>query len=191
MKTSRRLITLPALLLGSIFLVFSARSPLAEAEEASLLQPRGLAFANHSSKQINEETKLALTGCDSLCCDHGQGKCCRENGKAICCPKRVEKEVKKHFRKVNSEIVCIPKFRWPWERCASGNSSCDRCCGNERTAKHGCCPPLCGRTRCIHVLEKHETKCKECGYEWQIKYIRGKSPAGCCPSCGGKSCCDQ
>ncbi len=193
MKTARQLLISPLLFFGTAFLLAPTLNLVVMAGQPSVQQPQGLLPASSSSGQAAEDSKLTLVGCDSSCCASGTNSCCGDCCEAVCYPKRVEKEVKKHCWKVESKIVCIPKFRWPWERCSS---SCNSGCDGGSECKRECCAPLCGRTRCINVLEKDSHQCQECGYEWEIKYIRSKSRAKsggnrCCPDCGGKSCCDQ
>jgi len=147
----------------------------AVAEPQSLRQPVSLA-----TNVV--DTQVTPAGCDCTC---PKDSCCCSQ--SVCCPKVVEKEIKKHCWKVTPELVCIPKFRWPWQQSSAKSPSCgDGCDG-------GCqsCQPSCGRVRCINVLEKHEYTCKQCGYEWSIKRVCSSngscdSAAGCCPDCGCK-----
>ncbi len=112
------------------------------------------------------------------CCDDGNRNCCRE---PVCCPKCVTQDVEKSCWLVNSELVCIPGFRWPWE-CRDGG--CD--CGGE--GGDGCaCPPKCGRVRCVNVLEQHKYTCKECGYEWEVKCVRRGNSCNACASVDARS----
>ncbi len=165
-----------AILLGTALLV-AFSSAVALAEQQDIQQPILLVTAS-------EDSQVVPTGCDGgSCCND----CCTES---VCCPVRVEVEVKKHCWNVKTENVCIPGFRWPWE-CNSKvkKPSCGDCCDT------GCdsCAPRCGRVRCVNVLEKHEYTCKKCGYEWKVKSVcRGNSTCDasncCCPECGGQGC---
>lgn len=135
-------------------------------------------------------------GCDSGCKKRGcsNGNCCCE---AVCCPKKVTEEVKKHCWKVESKMVCIPGYsfecNWRKNSCCKGSCGCDdTCCSNGSC--NDCGTPTCGRVRCINVLEKHEYTCEECGYEWDVKRVRkgnSRCKSGCCdcPSCGAGGCC--
>ncbi len=84
----------------------------------------------------------------------------------VCCPKRIEGQEEKSCWKVAGEYVCVPGFRFPW----------DKCCG-----------PKCGWVRCVNVLEEHKYECDTCGYEWEVKYVctsAGKHRQQCkCPRC--------
>jgi len=123
---------------------------------------------------VELDPRVALAGCtDSRCGDE------TAEGKAVCCPKRVTKEEKKHCWNVKSERICIPRFRFQcnWKK---HSKNCD--CGDTCYSNRGDCPPKGGRVRCIKVLEKHEYTCEECSYAWEVKYVRtGK---GCCRSSG-------
>ena len=136
-------------------------------------------------------------------CGRGQG-CCGSSQccKAVCCPKKVTNEVKKHYWLVKPEMVCIPGFRfecnWGKRRGSQKGGCCkdtccesDTCCSGDKCCANDPGKPTCGRVRCINVLEKHEYKCDECGYQWEVKCVRkggrgsccGKGDC-CCPSCG-------
>lgn len=84
----------------------------------------------------------------------------------VCCPKRVEDKEEKSCWKVACEYVCVPGFRFPWEKC---------------------CGPVCGWVRCVNVLEEHKYECDTCGYEWEVKCVfssQGNSRHHCkCPRC--------
>lgn len=84
----------------------------------------------------------------------------------VCCPKRVNEKEENSCWKVACEYVCVPGFRFPWEKC---------------------CGPVCGWVRCIHVLEEHKYECDTCGYEWDVKYVRTNKESNhhrCkCPRC--------
>ena len=137
--------------------------------------------------------------CYSGTCGNGRNCCCE----AVCCPKRVTEDVKKHCWLVKPELVCIPGFRfqcnWNRDKCCNRGDCCDTCTGGDGCCSKGSCcecsPLTCGRVRCVNVLEKHEYKCDECGYEWEAKCVRTgngccRSKGGCnCPSCGSKNGC--
>ncbi len=131
---------------------------------------------------VETDKKVTPVGCLDNCCGSENA-----SSKAVCCPKRVTVDVKKHCWKVECKQNCIPGFRFQcnWKkRCKKGCDCGDTCC----TSGTGCdCPPKYGRIRCIKVLEKHETTCEKCGYEWEVKSVcTGKSGccSGDCPSCG-------
>ncbi|NOZ40443.1 MAG: hypothetical protein GXP24_09485 [Planctomycetes bacterium] len=147
--------------------------------EPQLEQPSSI--ARDAALAIETDQNVMPAGCTGSC---GSGE--TASGRAVCCPKRVTKEVKKQCWKVKSERICIPSFRFQcnwWKRGKSRDGG-DTCCSSSSCTD---CPPKCGHVRCINVLEKHETTCEECGYEWEFKCVRtGKG--GCCgddcPSCG-------
>ncbi len=95
-------------------------------------------------------------------CRRAPCTCCEP----VCCPKRVEDKEEKTCWKVVSELVCVPGFRFPWEKC---------------------CGPVCGWVRCVNVLEEHKYECDTCGYEWEVKYVctnRSSKRERCrCPRC--------
>ncbi|WP_146453141.1 hypothetical protein [Bythopirellula polymerisocia] len=68
----------------------------------------------------------------------------------VCCPKNVIGTEEKSCWKVACEYVCVPGFRFPW----------DKCCG-----------PVCGWVRRVNVLEEHKYECETCGYEWEVKCV--------------------
>ncbi len=147
---------------------------------AQLVQPASVA----TNLTPVQDSKVMLAGCTDSCC-----RCETASGKAVCCPRRVTEEVKKHCWKVKSEMICIPSFRFRcnWKKRAKNCDCGDGCCAGGNCTD---CPPKCGRVRCINVLEKHEYTCEKCGYEWDVKCVRsGKKccpVGGCdCPSCAG------
>ena len=163
----------------------TAPMPPAAMEQVQKIIPAGC------TDDCLDDSRCSNGCCNGDCC----GRCC---GTAVCCPKRVTQEVKKHCWKVKSEMICIPSFRFQcnWNLMKSSKSSCDTCCGDSCIDNEcGCdCLPNCGRVRCINVLEKHEYTCQECGYEWEVKCVcsgKGCNSNGCCdcPSCGGDGCC--
>lgn len=178
-----------------------------------LQQPSSIDTGVESTLETEQDSAVEPAGCcddncdsccgnDQGCCGNKSGSCCQSNCccKAVCCPKKVTEEVKKHCWLVKPELVCIPGFRfecnWGKSKCGKKSGGCDTCCGDSCCGEGKCCcndpgKPTCGRVRCIHVLEKHEYKCEECGYEWDVKCIRtgrGRSCCGkngcSCPSCG-------
>ncbi len=170
--------------------------------------------AQTAGTALEQDAQVTPTGCTDACCEPScsaadgccgngsgcHGSCC---GKAVCCPKKVIAEVKKHCWKVTPKMVCIPGFRfqcnWRHPKGSGGDACCDTCTGDDCCSSGSCCagaPPKCGRVRCINVLEKHEYKCEECGYEWEVKCVRsgqgryrGKR-GNCCPGCGHNCCAD-
>ena len=166
------------------------------AETGAIIQPTPL-DSSHADTQIN-----LANCCDGNCpvnCKSGNcKKCYCIKCQGVCCPKVVEKEVKKHCWKVSPKLVCIPGFRWPWEKCKTRKDECcDRCVGGCDECLSKSCKLPCGRVRCVNVLEKHEYTCKKCGYEWTAKCVctskcSKKSNACCnCPECGNVGCCDE
>jgi len=72
-------------------------------------------------------------------------------------------DVAKHFYKVECETICIPRVRYPWEKCG---------------------PPKCARERVVRRLKKVEYHCKECQYTWTP--VRQPScETGACPHHAG------
>jgi len=156
-------------------------SSLLGANVATELHATKTSSVTSSTKPPSE---LIQVGCDNTCCSvdsRARDSC--DRCETICCPKRVEGEVKKHCWKVESKLVCIPSFRWPWQLRAPRSPDCgDGCdCGVEGSR--------CGKVRCVNVLEKHEFTCKKCSYEWEAKCVRSSSrpqncSQACCPRCG-------
>ncbi|MCA9233092.1 MAG: hypothetical protein KDA57_20770 [Planctomycetales bacterium] len=186
MKANCQTMNLSAPLLGAFFLLTSIFCLVVSAKQP---QPEAL---TPSFAPAGPDLGVIQVGCDDCRCGKNcGGRCCSECCEAVCCPKRVEKEVKKHCWKVEPKLVCIPGFRWPWERCDHKNPGCADGCDCAE-----CCALPCGRVRCVNVLEKHEYKCQECGYEWEAKCIRSSSQKGSCcgrscPSCGSDCNCDS
>ncbi len=120
------------------------------------------AFAgNHSN--CDEQ----CSSCTSKCCN----KCPRCGD--VCYPTVKKDKEKKHCWVVESEKICIPKVRFPWEKDCN---ECGDCCSCEKK----CPQPKCGRTKCVKVLMKCEYSCPTCKYSWKAP------PRGC-----GKGGCDQ
>lgn len=162
--------------------LLSAASVEKKEEVRALSQP-------HS---IQQDAQVEQTGCTDSCC--GAPSCSTSCCKAVCCPKKVTEEVKKHCWCVKAKQICIPKWQFSlnFGTCNKKNVDCGDCCSSGTCCD--CPPPACGRVRCINVLEKHEYKCEECGYEWEVKCVRaGRKTCSCdgcsCPSCGHH--CDE
>jgi hypothetical protein len=64
-----------------------------------------------------------------------------------CVLKLDEIEVKKSCFKTEQKEICIPKIRFPWQKC---------------------CPPGTSKSKVVTVLKKHSYKCKECSYKWSV-----------------------
>lgn len=96
-------------------------------------------------------------------CDCGQSNCVGCRGRLLrrarpCdrCPNcnaevcisesKIEKE-KRSCWKTEQKIICVPKVRFPWQKCDG---------------------PLCGQTRTITLLKKHSYECEVCKHEWKI-----------------------
>ncbi|NOY41726.1 MAG: hypothetical protein GXP26_07820 [Planctomycetes bacterium] len=148
------------------------------AQQQEIRQPVSLAT-------FDIDTNVVPASCNGAGCHRKTCSSCQ----SVCCPKPVEKEVKKHSWKVSPKLVCIPAFRWPWDRFTVKKPGC--CDGGDA----GCADSQanCGRVRCVNVLEKHEYTCNECGYEWDIKRVctssgHRKAVGQFCPECNGKGC---
>ena len=179
--------------LGST-LVFTSLLIYSQSTEAqSLQQPKALATATTAAVPLEHDSGLTpVNYCDSCgvrdtCCSNGC--CCCE---AVCCPKCIVEDVEKKCWNVESEYVCIPGIRFPWQH-AKNTCSCGTNCGcGDRCCDEGCCccpAPKCGKVRCVNVLEEEKYTCQECGYEWNVQCVcRGKRRCPCgdchCPGCG-------
>ena len=102
--------------------------------------------------------RLALAGecgCSVQCpqCDHVCKLTCEET-----------KEMK-HCWKVECKPICIPRVKFPWEKC--------------------CSPPKCAKLKYVRVLKKVECECKSCGYKWEAHCVGGCSKKSC-DAGGGK-----
>lgn len=64
-----------------------------------------------------------------------------------CAPTPTTIVEKKHCWEVECKDICVPKFKWPWEKCDS--------------------PPPCGRVKTVKELKKVEYECEKCGYKWE------------------------
>lgn len=179
LKTTFRLLAMASCLTFAIGLPVFAVSQI---ELPKSIEPAATLDAKHDQKITS--AGYSDSWCGDSCCDGETA-----SGKAVCCSKRVTKEVKKHCWKVKSEMICIPGFRFQcnWKKRSSKSCDCgDTCCSNVSCTD---CPPKCGRVRCINVLEKHEYTCEKCGYEWEVKCVRtdkscSRSGGDDCPSCG-------
>jgi len=136
---------------------------------------------------VTSDSAVIPAGCNE-CASCDGGSCCSSDH-AVCSPKRVTEEVKKHSWLVKPKLVCVPGFRWPWE-CGgkSANHDCGDTCSGEGCDRDKGCAPRCGYVRCVNVLEKHNYKCKKCAIEWEVKCVRrGNRCSGGgdrCPRCG-------
>ena len=142
------LLLVSAAVIGSIFVL----TPGNASEEAALL-----ALSQSTSSIQDDQVKpVVCRHCHSSPC------CCEP----VCCPKQIVEKEEKSSWKVACEYVCVPGFRYPW----------DKCCG-----------PVCGWVRCVNVLEEHKYECDTCGYEWEVKCVctnQGHSRKHCkCPRC--------
>lgn len=158
----------------------------------NIRQPASAPLSAIGETPLKHDANVAPAGCDGDCCGDsccsggscGKCSCCT---KAICCPKCVTEEVKKHCWLVKPKMICIPRFQF--NLFSHHSAKADVCCGDGCTCE-ACCqrPAPCGRVRCINVLEKHEYKCEECGYEWEIKCVRTGNTRSCCKGCSCPSC---
>ena len=107
--------------------------------------------------------------CESTHCHRcGSSNCQCE---LLCCPKKVIEAEEKSYWKVVCENICVPGFRFPWEKN---------------------CSPICGWVRTVNVLEEHSYECEVCGYEWTVKCVRQSTGARhrCnCPRCEANCPC--
>jgi hypothetical protein len=98
----------------------------------------------------------------AVCQRCGSGDCQCD---LYCCPTKVVEKEEKTYWKVACEQVCIPGFRFPWEKCSS---------------------PVCGWVRPVKVLEEDSYECAMCGYEWKVRCVRTAvepRPHCQCPRC--------
>lgn len=94
--------------------------------------------------------------------------CCRLCGKKVCMVEAERTKEKKSCFEVECEEVCIPAFRWPWE-------------------KH--CAPKCGRVRTVRTLKTEEFEVDAIDYQWNIREVlcvdcRAREA---CPTCASAS----
>ena len=112
------------------------------------------------------------------------GKFLDQTGCSQCCPEckhacklDVEEiEVEKKCFEVESEVICIPRVVFPWQR-KSVRRACDSCDGR------GCntCCHKGAKTRKVKILSSRKYKCPKCEYTWSAE----KKPCG---PCGGGGC---
>lgn len=93
---------------------------------------------------------------------NAQSHSCKSCGKKICQPELKTKKVKEIYYDVECVEVCIPSWRWPWQKCH---------------------PPRCGKVRIIHRLVKKEREVEKCVHEWNPVAICSD-----CLSCGAPEC---
>lgn len=82
--------------------------------------------------------------CDHGCCE-AECPCCQYFCKHVCKLTKETEDEKKHCWNVQCKPICIPKIRFPWEKC---------------------CQPKGATLKYVHVLKKHEYKCPSCKYVW-------------------------
>lgn len=121
------------------------------------------------------------------------GKFIDQTGCSQCCPEcnhtcRLdveEVEVDKTCFEVETEIICIPRVVFPWQRKSvrRARSSCDSCEG--LGCKH--CGHKGAKTREVKILSSRKYKCPKCEFAW----IAEKKPCNPCGGGGFGSGCDQ
>ncbi len=178
MKTTWPTLNTPAPRFGMIFLFTPALCLVAFAEQP-LPEKLATTLTLVTSPVAQTDQEVTPTSCEGedACC--GSNRCYHDRCELVCSPKRVEKEVEKHCWLVEPKNVCIPGFRWPWERYRGKTPDCgDGCDGCD-----SCCTPVCGKVRCVNTLEKHKTTCEKCGYEWEVQCVRSSKPCRKCRKC--------
>ncbi len=110
----------------------------------------GLCFAILTS----QFTAAGECGC-AIKCPH-----CRHVCKLTC----EEVNEKKHCWQVECKPICIPRVKFPWEKCSD--------------------PPKCARLKYVYVLKKIEFECPSCKYVWHPVCKSCTEP---CEKCAEKS----
>ena len=130
------------------FLLLLCGGPIANAG-GPLGSLRGLfASRHHGGKQLLDQTGCCL--CDCPVCGHQ----CRLKAESV------EEKIKGFD--VESEVICIPRVVFPWQRpkCSTGCGHCDGL---------GCstCVHNGARLRRVCRLKPDSYKCPKCEYEWE------------------------
>ena len=95
--------------------------------------------------------------CDSGC-STGCATCPQCN--ASCQLEIKQGKEKKSCFKTECKTICIPKVRFPWQKC---------------------CEPRCAKAKTVKVLKKHSYECPKCEYKWTPVPCGN----GCCGANGG------
>lgn len=86
-----------------------------------------------------------------------QPTCC-PNCDAYCIYEAKPTTVEKECYEVECEPICIPKVRFPWQKC---------------------CEPVCAEVRWVNKLKTRTYECKDCEHTWRVVH----NADGCCSSC--------
>ena len=120
------------------------------------------------------------------------GHLMNQTGCASCCPEcnhrcdldAKQGEVEKKCIEVETEVICIPRVVFPWQR-QSVRQACDSC---DSCAGRGCdvCCHNGAKTRKIKILKTKKYQCPQCQYTWSAE----KKPCGsaCCSQCDAPGC---
>ena len=93
----------------------------------------------------------------------------------VCCPSYEKEKIEKSGFEIETEQICVPKVRLPWQ---------------------SCCTPRCARVVCVNRLKKKTIECGEkCVIKWEAKQVcthcgKPYSGAGMGPAstCGPAAC---
>jgi hypothetical protein len=100
-----------------------------------------------------------------LCGDGGRKPAnCGCQVKWVCCPTYEKEKIEKSGFEVESEHICVPKVKFPWQKC---------------------CTPRCAKVICVHRLKKETKECGEkCVIKWEAKQVCVR----CCKPTSGHNC---
>lgn len=123
-----------------------------------LLIPAALFLSTLTGRPLRGEAPVNAmregAGGDQITCP-----CCHH-----VCKLAVEKtKEKQSCWKVVREPICIPRIRFPWQKCDT---------------------PLCARIKYVNVLKEHEYECAVCHYQWSPECAccgENASRRGSCP----------
>lgn len=96
-----------------------------------------------------ETCGCGVVGCRGGCLGkrvRGCERCPSCNAEVCISESKMEKE-KRSCWKTEQKIICIPKVRFPWQKCDG---------------------PQCGKTKTITLLKKHSYECEVCKHTWKI-----------------------
>ena len=88
-----------------------------------------------------------------------QHSVCCPNCQAICVLDVKPSKVEKKAFEVECKPICIPRVRFPWQKCDE---------------------PACADIKWVRVLTSKKVECEECKYSWRVETL---PTPGCSPGC--------
>lgn len=107
----------------------------------------GQADCTSCATEVVEDCGCGKIGCSGCLRRRRPLRHCPQCNAEICISESETTKVKKSCWKTEQKVICIPKVRFPWQKCDG---------------------PLCGKTKTVTLLKKHSYECEACKYKWKL-----------------------